>query len=218
MKLAENINIIPPCQKNGNLSNRLFWRRILLKEVAMAKKALIILAEGFEEIEAVTAIDVLRRAGVEVTAAGLTDTRVKGSRGVIVLTEKTLEVALKCDFDALVLPGGIPGAANLAASSEVKALVKAMHQSEKIIAAICAAPSLVLAPTGILKNKSVTGYPGMTENFEKSTIYKETIVVVDNNIITSRGPGTALAFALAIAEKLVGKEAADKVRQATLAP
>jgi 4-methyl-5(b-hydroxyethyl)-thiazole monophosphate biosynthesis len=179
----------------------------------MAKKALIILAEGFEEIEAITAIDILRRAGVEVTMAGLTDTRVKGSRGVLISAEKTFEAARKSDFDALILPGGMPGAANLAASPQVKS----MHQADKIIAAICAAPSLVLAPAGILTNKSVTGFPGMMENFEKSTTYKETSVVVDANIITSRGPATALAFALAIAEKLTGKEIADKVRQATLA-
>lgn len=92
-----------------------------------------------------------------------------------------------------------------------------MDQDNKIIAAICAAPSVVLEPLGILKGRSVTGYPGMTENFGKDTKYKEDSVVVDGNIITSRGPATALLFALAIVEKLAGKEVSEKVKRATLA-
>lgn len=181
----------------------------------MAKKALIILAEGFEEIEAVTVIDVLRRAGIGVTVAGLSALQVKASRGVIIMAEKKLNEVTK-DFDALILPGGSTGAANLAASEESGSLIKSMYQDNKIIAAICAAPSVVLAPLGILKGKSVTGYPGMTENFGKDTKYKEDSVVVDGNIITSHGPATVLLFALAIVEKLIGKEASDKVAKATL--
>lgn len=182
----------------------------------MAKKALIILADGFEEIEAVTVIDILRRAGISVTVAGLSALKVKASRGVIIMAEKKLDEVAE-DFDALVLPGGSTGAANLAASKEVGSLIKSMHQDNKIVAAICAAPSVVLAPLGILKGRSVTGYPGMTENFGKDTKYKEDSVVVDGNIITSRGPATALLFALVIVERLIDKATSDRIKKATLA-
>ena len=182
----------------------------------MAKKAIVILADGFEEIEAITPIDVLRRAGVEVTVAGVSDIKVKGSRGLIVEADKKLDEA-GMDFDACVLPGGSVGAANLAASLKVKSMIKAMNQNGKMIAAICASPNAVLAPLGILKNRSVTGYPGLTENFGKETVYKEDNVVVDGNIITSRGPATALLFALTIVQELVGKETSEKVKKATLA-
>jgi 4-methyl-5(b-hydroxyethyl)-thiazole monophosphate biosynthesis len=179
------------------------------------KKALVVLADGFEEIEAVTVIDVLRRAGVHVTAAGLDQARVKGSRGVIVEADLTLD-AIAGDFDALVLPGGGTGASNLAASKKVNDIIREFDRSKKLVAAICAAPSVVLGPSGILKGKNVTGYPGMLDGFDKDTKYREDDVVCDGNIITSRGPATALLFALAIAEKLVGKDIADKVRKATL--
>ena len=182
----------------------------------MAKKAIVILAEGFEEIEAVTCIDVLRRANIEVTVAGLTDFKVKGSRGITVFADKTLFDA-GSEFDACVLPGGMPGATNLAASEKLKSLIKEIHQENKIVAAICASPAVVLAPTGILNNKSATCYPGMQEQFHRSTNYQEKNVVVDGNIITSRGPATALSFALAIVENLAGKEIAEKVKLATLA-
>lgn len=181
----------------------------------MAKKALIILADGFEDIEAVVPIDILRRAGIDVTVAGLKDLKVKGGRGVVVMADKRLSEA-RDDFDALILPGGSLGARNLAASGDVAALVKKMSDAGKVISAICAAPSTVLAPAGVLNNRSATGYPGMEKGFDKTTIYKEDDVVVDGNIITSRGVGMALPFAFAIVEKLAGAETADKVKKATL--
>jgi len=179
------------------------------------KKVIVVLAEGFEEIEAVTVIDVLRRSGIAVTAAGLSGLVVKGSRGIRVSADKLLDQSGE-DFDAIVLPGGSQGAINLSASEKVNAIIKKFDTEGKLIAAICAAPSVVLAPLGILKGRSVTGYPGMLEGFDKDTVYKEDSVVVDGNIITSRGPATALSFGLAIAEKLVGRDIADKVRKATL--
>lgn len=182
----------------------------------MAKKAIIILAEGFEEIEAVTVIDILRRAGINTTAAGLADIKVKGSRGLTVISDKKLADA-GTDFDAVILPGGMPGATNLAGSEKVRGLIKKMGLQGKIIAAICASPALVLAPTGILKNKSATCYPGMQDAFGKDIKYKEDSVVTEENIITSRGPATALEFSLAIVEKLSGREIAEKIRKATLA-
>ena len=181
----------------------------------MPKKAIILLAEGFEEIEAVTCIDLLRRAGIDVTVAGLSDIRVKASRGTNILADKKLDEA-GSDFDACILPGGMPGAANLAGSTKVKNLIQKMNSEGKLIAAICASPAIVLAPMGILKNKTTTCYPGMQDTFGKDTTYKEENVIVDGNIITSRGPATAMEFALAIVEKLAGKETADKVRKAAL--
>lgn len=179
------------------------------------KKVLIVLAQGFEEIEAVTVIDVLRRAGCSVTAAGLDSMTVKGSRAVTVAADKKLDEAGE-DFDAIVLPGGSEGARNLAASEKVGAIIKKFNQEGKVVAAICAAPSVVLAPLGILAHKAVTGYPGMLDGFGKDTAYKEDDVVESGNIITSRGPATALSFSLAIAEKLVGRDIAEKVKKATL--
>lgn len=182
----------------------------------MAKKAIVILAEGFEEIEAVTTIDILRRAGIEVTVAALNDLRVRAARGTIVMADKRLEEA-GSEFDACVLPGGMPGASNLAASDKVKALLNKMVKEKKLIAAICAAPAVVLAPLGILKNKSATCFPGMEKDLGEGVQFKKDGVVVDGNVITSRGPGTALAFSLAIVEKLSGKENADRIRKDTLA-
>ncbi|MCX5696398.1 MAG: DJ-1/PfpI family protein [Candidatus Omnitrophica bacterium] len=182
----------------------------------MSKNAIVILAEGFEEIEAVTCIDVLRRANINVTAAGLSGTLVKGSHGITLAADKKLEQA-GSDFDVLVLPGGMPGAANLAASDKVNTLIKKMNGEGKIIAAICAAPAVVLAPTGILNYKNATCSTGMQTNFDKTTKFKNERVVVDDNLITSRGPGTALSFALTIVEKLIGKELAQKIGTAALA-
>ncbi len=181
----------------------------------MAKKVLIILADGFEEIEAIAPIDILRRAGVEVTVAGLSHKPAISARKVAIEVDKALA---DCGdiFDAVVLPGGGQGAQHLALSVEVSKMVRKMYDNQSLIAAICAAPAVVLAPLGILHNKTATCFPGMQGAFGKTTVYKEEAVVVDGNIITSRGPGTAMEFALALLEKLTDKAAADKVRRALL--
>lgn len=179
-------------------------------------KALVILAQGFEETEAVTVVDILRRSGTEVTIAGLSDLRVQGSRGVVILAEKKLD-RIKLNFDALILPGGGLGAKNLKNSKKVASIIKTMHRQNKIIAAICAAPAIVLAPTGILNHRSATGYPGMEKYFNKTTKFKIAPVVIDKNIVTSRGPATAAAFALAIVEKLSGKTIAKRIKKDILA-
>jgi len=181
----------------------------------MPIKAIVILAEGFEEIEAVTCIDVLRRAGIEVVVAGLNDLKVKAARNTLVLADKKLDDA-GADFDACILPGGMPGAGNLAGSRAVNTLIKDMAAKNKLIAAICAAPPVVLIPTGVLKNRSATCYPGMNGSFGKDTVYKPASVVIDNNIITASGPATAMVFALAIVEKLCGKSVVDKLKKALL--
>ena len=181
----------------------------------MEKKAIIILADGFEEIEAITVIDILRRAGVEVTICGLDSKEVKGSKEVVVIADKILE-GNEVEYDACVLPGGMPGAENLAASEKVNKILLDMDKKSNVIAAICAAPAVVLAPLGILDNRSATCYPGMEENFSATTNYRKDDVVIDKNIITSRGPATALKFAIAITDKLCGQAVAQKVADATL--
>ena len=181
----------------------------------MKKKALVVLAEGFEEVEAITPIDILRRAGIDVIVAGLESHVVTGSHGVVVKADVTLE-EIKSFPDAVILPGGMPGSENLAKSAKVKDIILTMHSKEKLIAAICASPALVLVPTGILDGKNATCYPGMEENFTPEITFLEDNVIQDGNIITSRGVGTALDFALKIVEYLAGKDTADTVGEQAL--
>src|SRR3989338_4146889 len=140
-------------------------------EVFMAKKAVILLAIGFEEIEAVTVIDILRRAGIETIIAGLDGINITGSHGITITADKKLS-DLKPDFDVVVIPGGMPGALHLHNSSEVNNFIKNMHSKGALIAGICAAPSVVMTPIGLLENKTATCYPGGQIDFAKSTKYK----------------------------------------------
>jgi protein deglycase len=181
----------------------------------MKKKALVILADGFEEIEAISVIDILRRAGIEVTACGLDSKKVKGSKGIVIDSDKILEDD-DIEYDACILPGGMPGSENLAKSGKVKKILLDMANQGKIIGAICAAPAIVLAPFGVLDNKSATCYPGMEEAFADSTDFKADDIVIDGNIITSRGPATALKFAIALVDALCGNTVAQKIANATL--
>jgi 4-methyl-5(b-hydroxyethyl)-thiazole monophosphate biosynthesis len=181
----------------------------------MSKRVLVPLAEGFEEIEAVTVIDVLRRAEVEVVAAGLEAGAVRGSRGVVVTPDAPLSEVADEDFDAVVLPGGGPGSHALAADERVGALLKRHSTEGRVVAAICAAPGIVLAPLGLLEGKRASGYPGLKE---KVPGWVDEPVVRDGDLITSQGPGTAMAFALSLVEALVGAEKADEVGAAALAP
>ena len=182
----------------------------------MRKKALIVLAEGFEEIEAITTIDILRRGGIEVTIASLKEKHVKGSRNIEVIADTTID-RIALDYDAIILPGAMPGAENLSASKEVSSLIIEMNNKKKIIAAICATPAIVLAPLGILDNKTATCYPSMETNFNTRTTYKEDAVVIDENIITSRGPATAMEFAFTLVKVLSGERLASLIKSATLA-
>jgi protein deglycase len=167
-------------------------------------RALVPLAEGFEEIEAVTIIDLLRRAGVEVVTAGLAPGPATGSHGISVAPDAELGAVLEQGFDAVVLPGGMPGAANLAADARLLALLRRTADSGSLTAAICAAPS-VLAQAGLLKGKRATSFPGfLTPESAPGTILSEDPVVSDGEVITSRGPGTAMDFALALIEHLEG--------------
>ena len=181
----------------------------------MPKKVLVILADGFEEIEAITPVDVLRRAGLEVTLAGLSGKMITGAHGIKFQADITLD-EYKDQPDAVVLPGGMPGAKNLGESKKVSEIVKRMNQQKKIVGAICAAPALILAPAGILDGKKATCYPGFENNFSSSVEFSNERVVVDGNIITSRGPGSALEFALELVELLAGKEKAKALTEGLL--
>ena len=176
-----------------------------------AKKALVILANGFEEIEAIAPVDILRRAGVNVKLAGLSGLPIKGGHGIKFMAD--IELAnLNEEFDAVVLPGGGGGAENLSKSDKVKSLVKKMHKKRKIIAAICASPAVVLAPTVILSGKKITCYPSEKDSLPSNVTFLDEPVVVDGNIVTSKGPGTAILFGLKLAEILAGKDVAASLK------
>lgn len=168
------------------------------------KKVMVPLANGFEEIEALTVVDVLRRIGIKVDTVGVVSSMIIGSHGIKIITDKRLAEIEEDEYDAIVLPGGDPGYKNLAKTSKIIEILKKMNSKGKLIAAICASPS-ILAKAGLLEGKRATIYPGM----EKELPYpRGDRVVIDGNTITSQGPGTAIEFALAIVEALVGKEKA----------
>ena len=180
-------------------------------------KALVFLATGFEEIETLTVVDVLRRAEVDVTVAGLTSNVTEGKHGVKVFPDTSIDNVKVEGFDAVIVPGGNPGYKNLRKDPRVIAMVKKAFDANKIVAAICAGPT-VLSDAGVLEGKACTIYPGMDKELEAGGGKpRQDMVVVDGNVITSRGPATVLPFALKLAEKLAGKQVAESVSKKTLA-
>lgn len=172
---------------------------------------LVPLAQGVEELEAVTVVDLLRRAGIEVVTAGLDAAPVKGSRGTVLLPDTTLERAIEHEYDMLVLPGGQPGATHLEQDARVITLVRKMARDNRFTAAICAAPK-VLARAGVLDGKRATSFPGALDPAQWPNLRLENSpVVTDGQVITSRGPGTAMDFALELIGLLVGREKRDQV-------
>jgi 4-methyl-5(b-hydroxyethyl)-thiazole monophosphate biosynthesis len=171
---------------------------------------LVPLAQGCEELEAVTIIDLLVRAGVKVTSAGLDDQPVRASRGTVLVPDTDLDTALQQDYDMVVLPGGLPGADHLNNDPRIHSLLKHMAAEDRYTAAICAAPK-VLASAGLLDGKKATSYPGVLDALGMSA--EPEAVVFDGSVITSRGPGTAMDFALALIETLVGKDKRDDVEK-----
>lgn len=173
---------------------------------------LIPLATGCEELEAVTLIDLLRRAEITVVTASLAEQQqVKASRGVRLIADVWLDDVMYDDFDMIILPGGLPGATHLDQDPRIHAILKRLNQSQKGIAAICAAP-LVLAHEGLLDNRKVTCFPGVLSTSDWPNIALcDDAVVIDGNILTSKGPGTAMDFALAIIEYLSNKSTRDIV-------
>ena len=170
----------------------------------MAKTALVAIAEGSEEIEAVTIIDVLRRAGVEVTVASVGTNQITGAHGIVITADCSIDSCVDSSWDLIALPGGIPGAEHLAASQPLEALLRAQAERGALYGAICAAPALVLGSKGLLQGKTVTGHPMFQQNMDAKELNSESRVVVDGNCITSQGPGTSLDFALELVEQLCG--------------
>lgn len=178
-------------------------------------KVLVPLAEGFEEIEFTAIVDILRRAGINVTIAGLKQGLIEGARNVKVMPDTTIDKINAADFDAIVLPGGNPGFVNLGKDQRVLRLIQEMDKAGKYICAICGAPS-VLSKAGVIKGRKATIYPGIAEMLRDATHVNER-VVVDGKLITSQGPGTALEFALKLVEALAGEEKTKKIKAETLA-
>ena len=191
---------------------------ILIPWELIMKRVLVLLAEGFEEVEAITPIDYLRRAGITVTIAAIGDVlTVKGSHGVQISADTCLKSLLgegHSAWDGVVVPGGLPGTDNIAASKTAGDFLIAMGTAGKLVSAICAAPARVLFPLGLLAGKKFTCYPGEEKKVlsaGSNVEWKEERVVVDGNLITSRGPGTAGEFACAIIERLLGDGEGKKV-------
>jgi 4-methyl-5(b-hydroxyethyl)-thiazole monophosphate biosynthesis len=179
------------------------------------KKIAVQLATGFEEIEAVTIIDVLRRAGLDVTTVSMTDNlQVTGSHQIPVVADKLFSEVNYSEIDVLVLPGGMPGAKNLDGHDGLRKQVLQFHKEGKLLGAICAAP-LVLGHLGILEGEKAVSYPGYEkELFGAEVLYEPTIR--SGNIVTGRGAGVAMQFSLKLVEELVSKEKADELAKAMI--
>jgi len=177
-------------------------------------KAVVLLADGFEEVEAITQIDFLRRAGIETIVCGVTGRDIVGGHDVRINTDVTLDEFMD-EVDAVVLPGGAAGAQSISDSEAAVRLVRAALTEGRLVAAICAAPGLVLGKHDMLGDRRFTCYPGF-EQHARSGSFCEERVVRDGNLITSRGPGTAAEFAIAIVEYLVDQPAARELHQKTL--
>ena len=179
------------------------------------KKVAVLLADGFEEIEALTAVDLLRRARVYVDTVSITDdSMVRGSHGIKVQTEDLFEEVDFTEFEMIVLPGGLPGTTNMNDHPGVQKVVREFVETGKYVGAICAAPS-ILGGMGLLKGKHAISYPSFEEKLTGAIVTKNA-VVQDGNIITSRGMGTSIDFALKLVEVMAGPEKASEIGDSIL--
>lgn len=180
----------------------------------MKKHVLIPLADGIEEIEAITLIDVLRRAEAEVTIASIYASRlaITGAHQINITADCHIQSCSKQSFDLIVVPGGLPGADNLSESSELISLLKNQKAQQKLYGAICASPACVLEKHGLLQNKQATCYPAFLDQLTNAP-KNPPRVLIDGNCLTSQGPGTAMEFALAIVEKLFDSAKVETLKQ-----
>ena len=178
----------------------------------MTKTVMVALAEGFEEIEAASPIDVLRRAGFQLTTVGIIGREITGSHGLTFLADKTWEEVAESTPDVLIFPGGMPGSKNLGGHAGLNQMAGRVAKAGGYLAAICAAPAFTLGPWGLLSNHNATCYPGCESQFPSDVKYKKEAVVVDGHIITACGPGVAIEFALKLVEVLIDVETANKIR------
>jgi len=180
----------------------------------MSKKVLVPIAEGIEEIEAVCIIDVLRRAGGDVTVASVGDSlQMAASRGVVLVADKLIVDCKGQSYDLIVLPGGMPGAVNLKDCTVLMDMLKKQKGSGKYYGAICASPAVVFASCGLIDDRKATCYPSLMKDIPNPV---DENVVVDGNCITSQGPGTALQFSLKLVEVLYDSDKADEIAKAML--
>ncbi|MGJ0845516.1 4-methyl-5(b-hydroxyethyl)-thiazole monophosphate biosynthesis [Tissierella praeacuta DSM 18095] len=177
------------------------------------KKVILFLAEGFEEVEALTVVDYLRRKDVAVDTVSITeDNKVKGVHDIVVIADKVINSINDIDsYDAVIIPGGLPGATNLRDNNKVIDIVKKANRNGKLVAAICAGP-IVLEKAGVIHGKNVTSYPGFEDEL-MSGIYIDDSVVRDCNIITAKGPALAVEFAIEIMRYLLGEEKVDELKK-----
>lgn len=176
--------------------------------------ACVLLANGFEEIEAVTIVDVLRRARIELRTLGVGGVMVRGAHGITILADRPLASVATWDWDALILPGGMPAAAILRDDRGTQLMIRRQHRLGRLLAAICAGP-VALAQAGVLEGRKATCYPGYQDQLD-GALYVEQDVVDAGQVITSRGPGTALAFSLALVARLEGEPAARQIEEQLL--
>ncbi len=173
------------------------------------------LANGFEEIEATSLIDVMRRGGLDVIVAGVGGDVIYGAHNIRVIPDTKIELVNSDELDLVVLPGGLPGAVNLANDEYVQKLLKEMDSKGKYVGAICAAP-YALEKAGVLKDR-YTAYPGWEGNIRKEGYVSDKKVVEDKNVLTSKGPGTAICFGLEIVRKFVGEDVYKQLKEGLLA-
>lgn len=179
------------------------------------KKIAVFLANGLEEIEGLTVVDIVRRAGVEVITVSISgEKQITGAHNITIFADKLYEEVEFDGLDGVVLPGGMPGTTNLMEHSGVNEVMKKFATEKKLVAAICAAPS-VLGQAGLLNGKRATCYPGFEEQLMGAEVCTEA-VVEDGNIITSRGMGTAIPFALTLTAYLLGQDVADKIKESIM--
>ena len=172
---------------------------------------LVPLAQGCEELEAITITDLLVRAGISVTTCGLDAQPVKASRGTTIIPDTSIDKILDKSFDLIVLPGGLPGADHLRDDARLQSLLKKQAEQNKYLAAICAAPK-ALAQAGVLQGKTATSFPGTLEALNNPDIsISKKAIEIDGKVITSRGPGTAMDFTLTLIELLEGRKKRDEV-------
>ena len=183
------------------------------------KRVVVPLAHGFEEIETITVVDILRRAGVSVTMASVEKEAppgaIEGRSGIKIVPDRPISELQASDFDMLVLPGGLKGAQALQKDAHVARLLEDFQKTDRYIAAICAAP-IVLAAHGMIAGRRLTSHPSVKDQLA-GAVYDDHRVVIDGRLVTSRGPGTAMEFAMALVEILEGRKKMEEVRDAVLA-
>jgi len=192
----------------------LTFLRILIYFYQYMKRILIPLAPGFEEIEALAVVDILRRAGVDVVMAGTVENPIEGRNRIKILADASLDSVKEQDFDMIVLPGGAIGTENLKKDTRIKEIVERLYKKGRFVTAICAAPT-VLSAIGVTTGKTVTSHPSVRNILQKERISNDR-VVRDGNLITSQGPGTAIEFAFKLVEVLVGKDKVSEINKSVL--